>query len=132
MAAGGLENVLGFYACLLLWTFLVYSLANLSFGMINTIPNRVLVWIGDKKVQVLPAKPVEERLSGRTEPMMVQAGPPAQTLAPPPAPVVLPPSPPPTVSITHVDGSKGRSQKSIPGPDDKPTDSEHAKHIPKL
>jgi conjugal transfer/type IV secretion protein DotA/TraY len=132
MAAGGLDNVLGFYACLLLWTFLVYTLANFSFGMINTIPNRVLVWIGDKKVQVLPAKPVEERLSGRTEAMMVQAAPAAQTLAPPPAPVVLPPSPPPTVSITHVDGSKGRSQKSISGPDDKPTDSEHAKHIPKL
>ena len=133
MAAGGLDNVLGFYACLLLWTFLVYSLANLSFGMINTIPNRVLAWIGEKKVQVLPGRPAEERLGSRTEAMVVQgpqqpAGPPLA----PPATVVLPPGVPPTVSITHVDGSARRSSKSIDAPDDKPKDSDHARHIPKL
>jgi conjugal transfer/type IV secretion protein DotA/TraY len=130
---GSLDNVLGFYACLLLWTFLVYSLANLSFGMINTIPNRVLVWVGEKKVQVLPGKAPEERLQRPVE-AMVQAAPQpvGQPLAPPPATVTLAPGGQANVTLAQGGNIPSPGQKSLSSPAEKPKGGDHAKHIPKV
>ena len=131
-AAGSLDNVLGFYACLLVWTFLVYSLANFSFGMVNTIPNRLLGWIGDRKVQVTPAKAPEERVPARSDNLVIQGGPAGQGLPAPAAPAALAPAVQTIGSHAHNDATSRQSQKSIAGPTDKPDKGDHSKHIPKL